>query len=103
MLRDIIHALDIRLAKKIIVVSVIGVQSSGKSTLLNFLFGCSFVTHAGRCTTGLFISLAEFEDKVLVVLDTEGLLSVEARTPVFDKQVSLMALACSHLVIVNNK
>jgi len=89
--------------KPLLVISVIGVQSSGKSTLLNYLFGCSFVTHSGRCTRGLFISLLETADNVVVILDTEGLLSVEARDDVFDKQVALMTMACSHLVIVNNR
>ena len=35
------------------VISVIGAQSSAKSTLLNFLFGCGFAVSAGRCTRGL--------------------------------------------------
>ena len=29
---------------RVAVISVIGPQSSGKSTLLNFLFGCDFAT-----------------------------------------------------------
>ena len=36
--------------RPLLVISVIGVQSSGKSTLMNYLFGCSFATHVGRCT-----------------------------------------------------
>ena len=34
------------------VISAIGPQNSGKSTLLNFLFGSSFEAHDGRCTQG---------------------------------------------------
>ncbi len=30
--------------KKIMVVGIFGIQSSGKSTLLNFLFGCDFLS-----------------------------------------------------------
>jgi len=90
-------------SKPLLVVSVIGVQSSGKSTLLNYLFGASFVTHSGRCTRGLYLSLLETESNVVLILDTEGLLSVESRDDVFDKQVALMTMACSHLVIVNNR
>eukprot|EP00397_Hematodinium_sp_SG-2012_P000078 GEMP01000078.1.p1 GENE.GEMP01000078.1~~GEMP01000078.1.p1 ORF type:complete len:2844 (+),score=731.29 GEMP01000078.1:354-8534(+) len=103
-LREFDHEFKVdRVNKPLVVISVIGVQSSGKSTLLNYLFGCSFVTHAGRCTRGLYISLLETADQVVLILDTEGLLSVEARDDVFDKQVALMTMACSHLVIVNNR
>jgi hypothetical protein len=38
--------------KKFFVISVIGPQNSGKSTLLNFLFGTSFEARDGRCTKG---------------------------------------------------
>lgn len=30
--------------KNIMVIAVVGIQSSGKSTLLNFLFGCDFLS-----------------------------------------------------------
>ncbi|CAK9050758.1 unnamed protein product [Durusdinium trenchii] len=105
---DVLRELDRDLGvdvrrRPLLVISVIGVQSSGKSTLMNYLFGCSFATHVGRCTKGLYISLLETRHALLVILDTEGLLSVEARDDVFDKQVALMTMACSDLVIVNNR
>ncbi|OLQ12894.1 hypothetical protein AK812_SmicGene3107 [Symbiodinium microadriaticum] len=50
-----------------------------------------------------YISLLESRHALVVILDTEGLLSVEARDDVFDKQVALMTMACSDLVIVNNR
>ncbi|CAE8618443.1 unnamed protein product, partial [Polarella glacialis] len=105
---DILRELDRDLGvdvrrRPLLVISVIGVQSSGKSTLMNYLFGCSFATHVGRCTKGLYISLLETQKELIVILDTEGLLSVEARDDVFDKQVALMTMACSDLVIVNNR
>ena len=53
-----------------------------------------------KCPAGDFL---ETKDKVLLVMDTEGLLSVEARDDVFDKQVALMTMACSHLVLINNR
>ena len=40
--------------KKLIVLSVVGLQSSGKSTLLNLMFGLNFTVNAGRCTKGLY-------------------------------------------------
>jgi hypothetical protein len=41
--------------KKFFVISVIGPQNSGKSTLLNYLFGTSFEARDGRCTKGKII------------------------------------------------
>jgi hypothetical protein len=38
--------------KKIFVMSIIGPQNSGKSTLFNFLFGTLFEVREGRCTRG---------------------------------------------------
>ena len=38
--------------KRFFVISIIGPQNSGKSTLFNFLFGSSFEAHDGRCTQG---------------------------------------------------
>ena len=94
--------------QQILVVSVIGAQSSAKSTLLNFLFGCNFVTRAGRCTRGLYASFLKLDDgRLLVVLDTEGLLSLESNPgesgDVFDGQMTLLAMACSQLVLINHK
>ena len=87
----------------IMVISVLGSQSSGKSTLLNFLFGCSFVTLAGRCTMGLYLSLIRVGDQLVGILDSEGVLSPDGtREPVFDAQIAMMALACSHVVVINS-
>lgn len=43
--------------EEVLVVSVIGPQSSGKSLLLNTLFGAQFMSSAGRCTRGIYGSL----------------------------------------------
>ena len=42
---------------RVLVISVLGPQSSGKSTLLNYMFGCLFATSAGRCTKGIYGSI----------------------------------------------
>merc|ERR1719515_698398 len=82
-------------ARGIYIVSVIGAQSSAKSTLLNFLFGCGFAVRAGRCTRGLYASYLEpAAGPPILVLDTEGLLSLGSES-VFDGQMALMAMACS--------
>lgn len=46
--------------EKVVVISVLGPQSSGKSTLLNFIFGCDFATSVGRCTRGVYGTFYKF-------------------------------------------
>ena len=43
------------------VISVVGVQSAGKSLLLNFLFGTQFHSSAARCTKGVYGTIISFE------------------------------------------
>lgn len=45
---------------KALVITILGPQSSGKSTLLNFLFGCDFATSIGRCTRGVYGTYFKF-------------------------------------------
>lgn len=65
---------------KVFVLSVVGLQSSGKSTLLNVMFGTKLKASAGMCTRGVFLQLVKSEwpefDYVLI-LDTMGLRSPE--------------------------
>lgn len=89
----------------IFIVSVIGAQSSAKSTLLNFLFGCGFAVRSGRCTRGLYASYFRPGGgrQPMLVLDSEGLLSLGGEGGTFDGQIALICMTCSHLVIVNHK
>ena len=65
---------------KIRVVTVLGVQSTGKSTLLNTMFGVQFAVSSGRCTRGAFMQLIkvnkdlkeELKCDFIMVIDTEG-------------------------------
>ncbi|XP_053385880.1 interferon-induced very large GTPase 1-like [Mercenaria mercenaria] len=69
---------------RIKVITVLGVQSSGKSTLLNTMFGTHFAVGSGRCTRGACMQLIKvsklecpkqcFADYLLIV-DTEGMFS----------------------------
>ena len=97
-----------------IVVSIFGPQSSGKSTLLNYCFGCKFLTSAGRCTRGIYASLAQLSRPVnltnqFLILDTEGLDGIERANSTetslihFDKTMVLFCLAVSQVVIINVK
>lgn len=101
---DVLKDLGAQQDRELFVISVIGVQSSAKSTLLNYLFGCDFATSSGRCTRGLYATLMDAPGRQLLILDTEGLMSLEAAGGnVFDAQLALMAMACSHLVLINHK
>lgn len=68
--------------RKCLVVSVVGIQSSGKSTLLNTMFGLQFPVGHGRVTKGAFMQLIPVHDEKLdfefiIVIDTEGLRAPE--------------------------
>lgn len=89
-------------SRPLVVVSVIGMQSSAKSTLMNYLFGCGFVTRAGRCTKGLYASYVRTREVDMLILDSEGLMPVGGSRE-FDNVMTLMAVACSHIVIINQK
>ena len=96
-------------------VSIFGPQSSGKSTLLNYCFGCKFLTSAGRCTKGIYASLSKLSQPIndsdhFLILDTEGLDSIERgknRQDTsgihFDRTMVLFCLAVSQVVIINVK
>ena len=70
---------------KIFVLSVLGIQSTGKSTLLNTMFGLHFNVSAGRCTRGAYIQLLPLNNSLrqiidcdyVLVVDTEGLRAPE--------------------------
>ena len=90
--------------QELLVVTVIGEQSSAKSSLMNSLFGSNFKTSAGRCTLGMyinFVTCAESNAKI-VILDTEGLMSIDSNTA-FDNQLATMAITSAHLIIINHK
>ena len=62
--------------QRIFVLSIMGVQSSGKSTLLNTMFGIQMKTSVGQCTRGVNMQLLKVEGRqeydYVLVLDTEG-------------------------------
>ncbi|XP_071810940.1 interferon-induced very large GTPase 1-like [Apostichopus japonicus] len=97
---------------RIFVLSVIGIQSSGKSTLLNSMFGVKFPVRAGRCTRGLYFQLLEVNEafheqlgfKYLLIIDTEGLHSPD-RTVLndhtFDNSIATLAMCIGDLTLLN--
>ncbi|CAK93240.1 unnamed protein product (macronuclear) [Paramecium tetraurelia] len=97
--------------EKVLVLSVLGPQSSGKSTLLNNLFGCHFWTSVGRCTRGVHMQLIKVRNKEkfgglfnqILLLDTEGLQSPNQTDVEFDQKMSLFILAISDIILITVK
>ena len=76
--------------KRVFTLSVLGIQSSGKSTLLNTMFGVEFPVSAGRCTRGVYMQLVKVTEgsdlpfDYVVILDTEGLRAPELKDSKYD-------------------
>lgn len=90
------------------VVSIMGPQSSGKSTLLNHLFGTNFremdaFRGRSQTTKGIWIARCAGIEPCTVVMDLEGTDGRERGEDdtAFEKQSALFALAVSDIVLIN--
>ncbi|BFZ58040.1 Dynamin-like GTPase that mediates homotypic ER fusion [Savitreella phatthalungensis] len=86
------------------VVSVFGSQSTGKSTLLNALFGTNFATmnEGSRQQTTKGIWLASALENKLLVMDVEGTDGRERGDDQdFERKAALFSLAISEVLVVN--
>lgn len=95
--------------KKMFTLSVLGIQSSGKSTLLNTMFGIEFPVGAGRCTRGIFMQLIplaeDSEYDYMLIMDTEGLRAPELYHDKFDSdnKLATFVLGLGDITIINIK
>ena len=90
--------------KKISIISIIGSQSSSKSTLLNYLTGSHYPMSDGKCTKGINLYATTIDSTHdLIILDTEGLNSQETRNIDFEIQLAVFCMMVSHIVIINYK
>ncbi|OCT59047.1 hypothetical protein XELAEV_18001538mg [Xenopus laevis] len=95
------------------VISVLGVQSTGKSTLLNTMFGLQFPVASGRCTKGVFMTLIKVETNLeknlgcefVLVIDTEGLKAEELASLEdnyeHDNELATLVVGLSDITIIN--
>ncbi|KAK4726515.1 hypothetical protein R3W88_031432 [Solanum pinnatisectum] len=90
------------------IVSIMGPQSSGKSTLLNHLFGTNFRemdAYKGRSQTtkGIWMGRCVGIEPCTLVMDLEGTDGRERGEDdtTFEKQSALFALAVSDIVLIN--
>ncbi|XP_075241109.1 uncharacterized protein LOC142336283 [Convolutriloba macropyga] len=84
------------------VISSMGKQSTGKSYTLNHLTGSSFNIAATRCTDGCWMTVKEQDDCLYVILDFEGLGSIE-RTEQDDMLLSLFNSSISTITIFKSE
>uniref|UniRef100_A0A672ZNQ6 Interferon-induced very large GTPase 1-like n=1 Tax=Sphaeramia orbicularis TaxID=375764 RepID=A0A672ZNQ6_9TELE len=98
--------------QRIFVLSVLGVQSSGKSTMLNAMFGLQFAVSAGRCTRGAFMQLVQVSDEkktdfqfdYVLVVDTEGLRALELEgnsTLHHDNELATFVVGFGNMTLIN--
>ncbi|XP_072298381.1 interferon-induced very large GTPase 1-like [Eucyclogobius newberryi] len=98
--------------KRVFVLSVLGIQSSGKSTMLNAMFGLQFAVSAGRCTRGAFMQLVKLSDEIregfqwdyILVVDTEGLraLELEGNATIHrDNELATFVVGIGNMTLVN--
>ncbi|XP_059384439.1 interferon-induced very large GTPase 1-like [Carassius carassius] len=98
--------------QKLFVLSVLGIQSSGKSTMLNAMFGLQFAVSAGRCTRGAFMQLIKVSEEMktelkfdyILVVDTEGLRAPELSgrsTTHRDNEMATFVVGLGNMTLIN--
>ncbi|KAF4109492.1 hypothetical protein G5714_010565 [Onychostoma macrolepis] len=98
--------------QRVFVLSVLGIQSSGKSTMLNAMFGLQFAVSAGQCTRGAFMQLVRVSDEMrtlltfdyILVVDTEGLRALELAgrsTRHHDNELATFVVGLGNLTLIN--
>ncbi|XP_066036262.1 interferon-induced very large GTPase 1-like [Chamaea fasciata] len=98
--------------KRVFVLSVLGIQSTGKSTLLNAMFGLQFNVSAGRCTRGAFMQLIPVGEELqqdlgfdfVLVVDTEGLRAIEVANKQslnHDNELATFVIGVGNLTVIN--
>ncbi|XP_050812614.1 interferon-induced very large GTPase 1-like [Gopherus flavomarginatus] len=112
---DVLTQLHTKLGERsrMVVITVLGVQSTGKSTLLNTMFGLQFAVSSGRCTRGAFMSLIKVAENFrqelgcdfILVIDTEGLKAPELAkledSYEHDNELATLVIGLSDITIVN--
>ncbi|XP_041824847.1 interferon-induced very large GTPase 1-like isoform X3 [Melanotaenia boesemani] len=98
--------------QRVFVLSVLGVQSSGKSTMLNAMFGLQFAVSAGRCTKGAYMQLLKLSEEIkndymfdyVLVVDTEGLHALELAGNTclhHDNELATFVVGVGNMTLIN--
>ncbi|XP_047142695.1 interferon-induced very large GTPase 1 [Hydra vulgaris] len=110
--KQVLFEVKVKLGKdvNVFVLSVLGIQSTGKSTLLNTMFGTKFAVSSGRCTKGVHIQLIPVSSnmcKILncdyfIVMDSEGLRPPEKNDSFKqDNEIATLIACLSNTTIIN--
>ncbi|CAH2308167.1 up-regulator of cell proliferation-like [Pelobates cultripes] len=95
------------------VITVLGGLGTGKSTLLNTMFGLQFPVASGRCTRGAFMTLIKVKENVqeelgcdfILAIDTEGLKALELASledsHEHDNELATLVVGLSDITIIN--
>ena len=97
---------------RVLVLSILGLQGTGKSTLMNTMFGLRFSVSAGRCTRGAFMQLLpihatlkqECKCDYLLIIDTEGLRAPELdslQSQKHDNEIATFIIGLANLTVIN--
>ena len=97
---------------RIFVLSVLGLQNSGKSTMLNTLFGLQYNVTSGRCTRGAFMQLLPLDEHLfkqtgfsyVLIVDTEGLRAPELdylKTQKHDNELATFIIGLANMTLIN--
>ncbi|XP_073800034.1 interferon-induced very large GTPase 1 [Danio rerio] len=97
---------------RVFVLSVLGTMNSGKSTMLNAMFGLQFAVGAGRTTKGAFMQLVKVSEEMktqmncdyILVVDTEGLHALELSgrsTRHHDNELATFVVGLANLTLIN--
>ncbi|XP_073700564.1 interferon-induced very large GTPase 1-like [Garra rufa] len=98
--------------QRVFVLSVLGIRGSGKSTMMNAMFGLQFAVSAGRTTRGAFMTLIRVSDQIktqinfdyILVVDTEGLCAPELAgrsTRHQDNEFATFVVGLANLTLIN--
>ncbi|KAK9542117.1 hypothetical protein VZT92_000007 [Zoarces viviparus] len=112
---DVLMELHRKVGEKsrLLVLTVLGVQSTGKSTLLNTMFGVQFPVSSGRCTRGAFMLFLRVGEDIksdwnfdfILLIDTEGLKSPHLAqledSYEHDNQLATFVVGLSDVTIIN--
>ena len=96
----------------IFVLSVLGLRGTGKSTMLNTVFGLTFSTGVGRTTRGAIMQLLPVDEAIkaatgysyVLVIDTEGLRSPQmysSQTRKHDNELATFFIGLANLTCIN--
>ena len=108
-LKEAVKTLD---NPNVFVLSVLGLQSTGKSTMLTTAFGLQFNVSAGRCTRGASLQLMKMDEDMksqarcdfVLVVDTEGLRAPELdplKTQKHDNELATFVIGLSNMTLIN--